>query len=110
MSVPAESISPKEVSLPLNPQHIRKTAVILRAINHPLRQQILQIIFSKQKITVTELYIALRLEQSVASQHLAILRRAGFVKTHRNGKFIQYSVSEKKIESLEQLIGTFLSA
>jgi DNA-binding transcriptional ArsR family regulator len=110
MSAPAEPTSSTEAKLSLNAQLIRKTAVILRAINHPLRQQMLQIIFSKQKITVTELYIALRLEQSVASQHLAILRRAGFVKTHRDGKFIQYSVNEKKMESLEQLIGAFLSS
>ena len=81
---------------------------MLRAINHPLRQQILQAIFEKNQITVTELYVALRLEQSVASQQLAILRRAGFVKTHRNGKFIKYSVNEEKIERLEKLIASFL--
>lgn len=62
--------------------------MILRALNHKLRQQILKLIDEHQKMTVTEIYVKLRLEQSVASQHLAILRRAGIVVTVREGKFI----------------------
>jgi DNA-binding transcriptional ArsR family regulator len=46
-------------------------------LNHKLRQQILALIETEKKITVTEIYVRMRLEQSVASQHLAILRRAG---------------------------------
>jgi DNA-binding transcriptional ArsR family regulator len=57
---------------------IKKTILVLRAINHPLRQQMLKLIHEESKITVTELYDTLGLEQSVASQHLAILRRAGW--------------------------------
>jgi DNA-binding transcriptional ArsR family regulator len=48
-------------------------------------------------MTVTEIYVKLRLEQSVASQHLAILRKAGFVNTVRDGKFIYYSVSKERL-------------
>jgi DNA-binding transcriptional ArsR family regulator len=39
----------------------------------------------------------MRLEQSVASQHLAILRRAGIVITQREGKFIYYAVNHKRL-------------
>jgi len=67
---------------------LKKSAILIRAINHKLRQEILQWIDEKGRITVTELYVHLRLEQSVASQHLAVLRKAGFVKTTREGKFI----------------------
>lgn len=83
---------------------VKKAALVLRAINHKLRQQILKHIDENGKITVTELYIALRLEQSVASQHLAILRKAGFVKTSRKGKFIYYSVNANRIEELNQFV------
>jgi DNA-binding transcriptional ArsR family regulator len=69
----------------------KKAAMILRAVNHKLRQQMLKLLDESKKMTVTELYVKLRLEQSVASQHLAILRRAGIVSTERNGKFIFYS-------------------
>lgn len=87
---------------------VKKAALVLRAINHKLRQQILKHIDESGKITVTELYVALRLEQSVASQHLAILRKAGFVKTSRNGKFIYYSVNSNRIEELNQFVKNLL--
>ena len=54
--------------------HMKKALLILRALNHKLRQQILKLLDEKRKVTVTEIYIELRLEQSVTSQHLAILR------------------------------------
>ena len=85
---------------------IKKSALILRALNHKLRQQILRMIADNGTITVTEIYIKLRLEQSVASQHLAILRKAGFVKTKRNGKFIYYSPNLTRIRQINQITQT----
>ncbi|MDX1936703.1 MAG: metalloregulator ArsR/SmtB family transcription factor [Flavihumibacter sp.] len=81
---------------------VKKASLILRAINHKLRQQILQLILQQEKMTVTEIYIQLRLEQSVASQHLAILRRAGVVKTIRDGKFIYYSINTDRLTQLNK--------
>lgn len=89
--------------------NIKKAALILRAINHKLRQQLLKLIDEQGKITVTELYIKLRLEQSVASQHLAILRKAGFVNTAREGKFIYYSVNTRRIKEINQFAGALLN-
>ena len=60
----------------------------------------LKLLDENKKMTVTELYVKLRLEQSVASQHLAILRRAGIVTTVRNGKFIFYSPSYARISEV----------
>jgi hypothetical protein len=82
---------------------LKKSAIILRALNHKLRQQILRYIADNGTITVTEIYVKLRLEQSVASQHLAILRKAGFVKTKRDGKFIYYSPNMPRIRQIIQL-------
>ena len=87
---------------------IKKTALILRAINHKLRQQILKLVEEQGKITVTELYLTLILEQSVASQHLAILRKAGFVNTSRDGKFIYYSVNHDRLEELNKFMNDLL--
>jgi DNA-binding transcriptional ArsR family regulator len=55
-------------------------------------------------MTVTEIYVKLRLEQSVASQHLAILRRAGIVITTREGKFIFYTVDYNRLEQINQFV------
>ncbi|MBL7734493.1 MAG: helix-turn-helix transcriptional regulator [Chitinophagaceae bacterium] len=84
--------------------NLKKAAMILRALNHKLRQQIVKLIDENQKLTVTEIYIRLRLEQSVASQHLAILRRAGIVKTTRDGKFIYYSVNGPRIDEIMKCV------
>jgi ArsR family transcriptional regulator, virulence genes transcriptional regulator len=84
-------------------------AMVLRALNHKLRQQIVRLIDEHEKMTVTEIYTKLRLEQSVASQHLAILRRAGIVMTEREGKFIWYTINTKRVEEIskfvEELVG-----
>jgi DNA-binding transcriptional ArsR family regulator len=89
--------------------NVKKAALVLRAVNHKLRQQILKQIDENGKITVTELYVKLRLEQSVASQHLAILRKAGFVKTDREGKFIYYSVNTDRINELNKFMEALLN-
>jgi DNA-binding transcriptional ArsR family regulator len=89
--------------------NVKKASLILRAINHKLRQQILKLIDEQGRITVTEIYVKLRLEQSVASQHLAILRKAGFVKTERDGKFIYYTVNAARLEELNQFVESLLN-
>ena len=83
---------------------LKKAAMVLRALNHKLRQQLLKLIEEEKKITVTEIYVRLRLEQSVASQHLAILRKAGIVNTERDGKFIFYTVNYKRIDEISQFV------
>jgi DNA-binding transcriptional ArsR family regulator len=89
--------------------NVKKAGLILRAVNHKLRQQILKMIDEHGRITVTELYVKLRLEQSVASQHLAILRKAGFVKTVRDGKFIYYSVNTDRLKELNRFVEELLN-
>jgi len=77
---------------------LRNAKLRVRALNHPLRQSILSIIKgNKNRINVTDIYVKLRIEQSVASQHLAILRGGRFVTTKRDGKTIWYSVDDKAI-------------
>jgi len=88
--------------------NLKKAAMILRALNHKLRQQIVKLLDESKKLTVTEIYIQLRLEQSVASQHLAILRKAGIVTTERDGKFIYYTVSEQRIAHLMKCVGNLI--
>lgn len=91
-------------SLKVDLLNLKKASMVLRSVNHKLRQQILKLIDEHGKMTVTEIYVKLRLEQSVASQHLAILRKAGFVKTDREGKFIYYSVNTNRLEELNKFV------
>lgn len=90
--------------LEINFADLRRAVLDLRAINHKLRQRILILIFRNEPLTVRDIYIKLRLEQSVASQHLAILRRSGVVKTERKGDFIYYSLDRQRIKTLGKAI------
>ncbi|WP_100313343.1 ArsR/SmtB family transcription factor [Thermoflavifilum aggregans] len=84
--------------------HVRIAAHVLRAINHKLRQQIIKLLEEHKRMTVTEIYVKLRLEQSVASQHLSILRRNHIVKYERDGKFIFYSLDTDALETIARVV------
>ena len=103
--IPATESEPE---LKIDTLDIKKTAIILRAVNHKLRQVILKYIGEKGQVTVTEIFEHLLLEQAVASQQLAILRRTGFVKTKREGKFIYYSVNRQRLLDLNVFVSSLL--
>ena len=84
--------------------NIKKASMVLRALNHNLRQQLIKTIHENKRITVTQLYVKLRLEQSVASQHLGILRKAGIVSTERDRKFIFYKINPSRIEEINEFV------
>lgn len=83
---------------------LKKAVLVLRAVNHKLRQRMIDLLEENKRMTVTEIYVKLRLEQSVASQHLAILRKAGVVVTERNGKFIYYALDKSRIGHISNIV------
>lgn len=87
---------------------VKKVALVLRAINHELRYKILKLIDENKGIYVTQIYKKLKIEQSVTSQHLAILRRAGIVKTTRDGKTIYYTPNYARINEVMGLVATMV--
>ena len=86
---------------------LREAILSLRALNHDTRQNIIELLKEFWEMTVTDIYIKGKLEQSVASQHLAILRRAGIVVTDRQGKFIYYSLDTDRLEKVYNILKEF---
>lgn len=84
-----------------------RSTEILRALAHPLRMRILEFIDQYDKINVNKIYSSLRLEQSITSQHLRILRYAGLVETEREGKFIYYRVNYEKMKGAVAAIAEY---
>ena len=82
---------------------LKKALLVLRALNHPVRQQILRLLHQHGNLPVTTIYIKLRRGQSVASQQLGILRRAGFVLTERKGKQVFYQVNYDRLGEVQNL-------
>jgi DNA-binding transcriptional ArsR family regulator len=98
------TLAQNDEEVKLNYDELRKAVLVLRAVNHKLRQQIIDLLDNNGQMTVTDLYVKLRLEQSVASQHLAILRRAGVVVTEREGKFIYYGLDKNRLAQIDSLV------
>ena len=90
-----------------NQENLDTATELLRAIAHPLRLAIIQFIDQKKLINVNKIYNTLKLEQSITSQHLRILRNVGLVDTKREGKFIYYSLNYDKIEQVNVAILQF---
>ena len=81
-----------------------KASFIIRALSHPLRLKIIGFIDRNKIVNVNKIYNSLNLEQSIASQHLNILRSSKLVTTRREGKFIYYSVNYEMIIKINNLI------
>ena len=76
---------------------LRKKALsILRALNHPARRQILQVLHQYGSMGIKEICIKLHLEDFAASQHLAILQETEFVTVEGNSKLYTVNYSQVK--------------
>ena len=91
----------------INNEKLQVSSEILRALAHPLRMRILDFIDKHKTINVNKIYNTLKLEQSITSQHLRILRMAGIVMTKREGKFIHYSIDYSKIANVLKALDSF---
>ena len=67
----------------------------LRAIAHPIRIAILDLLFTYGELAVTDIYQKLRIEQAVASHHLRILKNKNIVSVQRKGKNSLYSLADE---------------
>lgn len=100
----------RRAKVSINNEKLQVSSEILRALAHPLRMKILEFIDQNDTINVNKIYNTLKLEQSITSQHLRILRTAGLVGTEREGKFIHYTVDYDKIANALKAIDSFMDA
>jgi DNA-binding transcriptional ArsR family regulator len=93
-----QNSTPQEPSMDYNQDTgLRKKALsILRALNHPARRQILQVLHQYGRMSKIEICKKLHLEDFAASQHLAILLATEFVTLDGNTKM--YSVNYNKVK------------
>jgi predicted transcriptional regulator len=80
---------------------IQKASRLLDALDHPLRQKILQLFFVQESMTVTEIQLSLNLEQSATSAQLGILRRAQLVNVEIDKKFRRYRLHYDAIAAIK---------
>jgi DNA-binding transcriptional ArsR family regulator len=74
-------------------------ADFFRALAHPIRVRILESLGSGER-TVQELQQRLGLEQSIVSQHLAVLRGKSIVTTRKLGTTVNYALQDPLVSDL----------
>ena len=77
----------------------QKQAQLFRALSHPVRLRILDIL-SRQEACVCHLTAVLGRRQPYVSQQLAALRDAGLVADRRDGTLIYYRLADDRVAEL----------
>jgi ArsR family transcriptional regulator len=99
----------KRTRVEINQDKLQVSSEILRALAHPLRIKILGFIDQHDELNVNKIYNTLRLEQSITSQHLRIMRNAGIVQAKRDGKYMYYRINYDKIDQIVHAVNRFLA-
>ncbi|MDX1684345.1 MAG: metalloregulator ArsR/SmtB family transcription factor [Saprospiraceae bacterium] len=91
-------------------EKLQYSCELMRALAHPLRLRILAFIDKHGSIHVNKIYNTLKLEQSITSQHLRILRLAGVVSAEKEGKFMVYSINYPIVEKASMAVDNYVEA
>jgi DNA-binding transcriptional ArsR family regulator len=89
-------------AVPMRP-HAAEAAALLRALANEQRLMILCHLVP-EPLTVGELNERVPLSQSALSQHLAVLRESGIVRTEREAQSVRYSLPEGLVTRLLGLL------
>ena len=88
----------------IEPNKLESAAEMLKAIAHPVRIAIVELISSNKQLNVTEIYESLDIEQAVASHHLSILKNKGVLLSERAGKNCFYSLKHERLSQIIECI------
>ncbi|MFN4081887.1 MAG: ArsR/SmtB family transcription factor [Saprospiraceae bacterium] len=66
----------------------------LRAVAHPIRLLMIELMYAKGSLTVKEIYETLEIDQAVASHHLRILKDKDVLELRRDGRNAYYSLAK----------------
>ncbi len=79
---------------------IERAAYVLKAVAHPLRIKIIQMLNESKELNVSTIYKNLNAEQSLISHHLINMRDKGILDIRRSGKNIYYFLVDSAISEI----------
>jgi len=89
-------MNPNEQTL----EKLTLAAEMLKAIAHPMRITIVSFLEGDIRLTVTEIYERLGIEQSATSHHLGILKSKGVLASTRDGKNTYYYLKHSALSGV----------
>lgn len=87
-----------------------KIAKYAKALAHPARVAILQLLLKKQNCICGDIVDELPLSQSTVSQHLKELKEAGLIKGDIDGVKICYCIDEKEWKNAKVILSIFFES
>jgi DNA-binding transcriptional ArsR family regulator len=84
----------------------RRSSDPFNAVAEPRRRQILTFLAADER-DVSEIVIAVGLDQPSVSKHLGVLRRVGLVRVRRNGRHRLYRTNAEALKPMHEWTETF---
>ncbi len=84
----------------LNTDTAEEMRLALRAINNPVRKNILAMLTTNGEMKVKDMWRELRIDQSACSSHLTTLRESKIVISNREGNEVSYSINTDTVKHL----------
>ncbi len=88
----------------LNKVKLEMAADMLKAIAHPTRIAIINLLENNKRLTVTEIFESLAIEQAVTSHHLRILKDRGVLVSEKDGKNRYYFLKHDRLSQIVDCI------
>jgi DNA-binding transcriptional ArsR family regulator len=93
-------------------ERTQEQAALFKALADPTRLSLFKTLAQQcnpDALCVNALAGLLGVTQSAISQHLRILKNAGFVKAERRGYHVHYSINKQAIKNCQKIMSTVLS-
>lgn len=87
-----------------------KRALIFKALGHPARVAIIEMLLKRQACICNDMVEELPLSQSTISQHLKALKEVGIIKGEIEGTSICYCIDEKVWHEIQTDFGKLFSS
>lgn len=81
-----------------------KLAALARALGHPARVAIIRLLLRRESCVCGEIVDELPLAQSTVSQHLKLLKAAGFIRGEVDGPRVCYCVEPGEVARFKALV------
>ncbi len=98
----------KRTKVTFQQEKLTVSTELMRALAHPLRLKILEFLDQNKNIQVNQIYNTLKIEQSIASQHLRILKNAGVLMADKDGKYMHYTIDYNRVSNAVKAINRFM--
>ena len=107
-----------EMVLPLADATAKRVADLLKALAHPARLQILDILSQhageicacdfEGLVGLPDKESGQRPKQPTISHHLRVLRKAGLIESKKHGLWVHYFIRREQLEQVQSLLNRFL--